>query len=433
LAYNMICENISVIYGRLYFAGRDTLELADKYGTPLYLMDEQRLRHNMRIYKDSMDRHFAKAQPLFASKAMATKRLYEIAKEEGLGTDVVSLGELYIARAAGFPMEKVYFHGNAKTDEDIRLSIQWGIGYFIVDNMDELLAVDRIAGEQGKVQNILIRVTPGIDPHTFEAVNTGKVDSKFGVPIETGQAFEFIETALKLKNVCLHGLHAHVGSQVFDSMVFYDMADILFDFMAELKSKLGYETDVLNLGGGYGVRYLDSDPYVDIAYEISTVAEHVKRLCAELGMKEPVILMEPGRSIVADAGMTLYTVLSTKTIPGYLSYVAVDGGMSDNPRYALYKSPYTVYNAGAMDRENSMEYTVVGRCCESDDMIQEKVALPECKRGDIIAVCTTGAYNHSMSSNYNAAMRPPVVMIDGEHDYVTIRRETAEDLLAREI
>ena len=428
----MICDNITSANGHLRFAGRDTVELAERYGTPLYLMDEGRIRHNCRVYRENMDRLFPAALPLYASKALSCKRLYEIVAEEGLGADVVSPGELYLARSAGFPMEKVFFHGNAKTDADIAFAMDCGVGYFIIDNPDELQAVERLAGERGIRQKALLRLTPGIDPHTFEAVSTGQVDSKFGIPIETGQALSFVARALELPHVDVRGLHAHVGSQVFDSQVFDDTADIMLRFLGELREKLGYTAAVLNLGGGYGVRYTERDPVVDIAGELAHVADHIRRRCEELDLPMPAILMEPGRSIVADAGMTLYTVQSTKVIPGYRSYVSVDGGMTDNPRYALYRSAYTVYLANRMDEERDFVCTVGGRCCESGDVIQEDVALPAPRRGDVLAVCTTGAYNYSMASNYNSVPRPPIVMLDGERDYVAVRRETFQDLAARE-
>ena len=428
----MICDNITSANGHLRFAGRDTVELAERYGTPLYLMDEGRIRHNCRVYRENMDRLFPAALPLYASKALSCKRLYEIVAEEGLGADVVSPGELYLARSAGFPMEKVFFHGNAKTDADIAFAMDCGVGYFIIDNPDELQAVERLAGERGIRQKALLRLTPGIDPHTFEAVSTGQVDSKFGIPIETGQALSFVARALELPHVDVRGLHAHVGSQVFDSQVFDDTADIMLRFLGELREKLGYTAAVLNLGGGYGVRYTERDPVVDIAGELAHVADHIRRRCRELDLPMPTILMEPGRSIVADAGMTLYTVQSTKVIPGYRSYVSVDGGMTDNPRYALYRSAYTVHLANRMDEERDFVCTVGGRCCESGDVIQEDVALPAPRRGDVLAVCTTGAYNYSMASNYNSVPRPPIVMLDGERDYVAVRRETFQDLAARE-
>ena len=429
----MICDNITAAAGRLRFAGRDAGELARQYGTPLYLMDEGRLRQNCRVYRESMSAHFSRAMPLYASKALSCRRVYEIVAEEGLGADVVSAGEIAMAKSAGFPMEKVFFHGSAKTDEEIACAMDSGVGVFILDNPEELRAVERLAGERGLRQRVLLRLTPGIDPHTFEAVATGKVDSKFGQSIETGQAMAFTLSALDAPHIDLRGFHAHVGSQVFDSAVFYDTAGIMLRFMADVRAQTGYEAEMLNLGGGYGVRYVESDPHVDIAAEIASVAARVRSLCGELGLSEPMVLMEPGRSIVADAGMTLYTVQAVKTIPGYRRYVSIDGGMTDNPRYALYRSAYTVLAAEHMGEESDGVYTVAGRCCESGDMVQEEVALPPLKRGDILAVCTTGAYNHSMASCYNAVPRPPIVMIDGERDYVAVRRETAEDLLRREM
>ena len=429
----MICDNLSVKNGHLFFAGRDTAELAGQYGTPLYLMDEDRLRHNCRVYREAMGGAFAAALPLYASKALACRRVYEILAEEGLGADVVSAGELYLARSAAFPMDKVFFHGNSKTDEEIAFAMDCGVGYFIIDNLDELAAVEQLAARKGIAQKALLRLTPGIDPHTFDAVSTGQVDSKFGVPIETGQALDFVRRCLEMPHIRLRGIHAHVGSQVFTSQVFYDTADIMLSFMAQLRDQLGYTAEILNLGGGYGVRYTEDDPVVDIGGEIGRVAAHIKDGCSRLGLPEPMVLMEPGRSIVADAGLTLYTVQSTKTIPGYKNYVSVDGGMTDNPRYALYQAAYTIEPAGRMDEARDFVCTVGGRCCESGDMIQENVALPRLRRGDLLAVLTTGAYNYSMASNYNTVGRPPIVMLSGGRDYVAVRRETFADLAARDL
>lgn len=429
----MLCKNMEIRENRLYFGGRDVTELAKKYGTPLYLLDEDRVRESCRTYVRAMRQAFPKALPLYASKALSIKRLYEIVAGEGMGVDVVSAGELYRANAAGFPMDRVHFHGSSKTDEEIRYGVSLGVGCFVVDSPDELEALDRIAGELGRHQGIMLRLTPGIDPHTFEAVSTGKVDSKFGVPVETGQAEAFLAQALHKKNVRVLGYHCHVGSQVFESTVFRDAADIMLDFARRMKDAYGYYPELLDLGGGYGVRYVESDPYVDIAAEIRTVGDHVAARCRELGLSEPKILMEPGRSIVADAGMTLYTVEAVKSIPGYKNYICVDGGMTDNPRYALYRSEYTVYVADRAGEAGEKAYTIGGRCCESGDMIQENVQLPEPHRGEALAVCTTGAYNYSMSSNYNSVPRPAMVGLSGGKDRLLVRRETLEDLIQREI
>ena len=420
--------------GSLSFAGQSVPELARQYGTPLYLMDEARIRHNCRMYTETFAECFGEAAlPRYAGKAAACRTIYQIVKEEGMGVDAVSCGEIHTALSAGFPAEKIFFHGDGKTDADIRYGLEQGVGYFIVDNPDELLQLDREAEAMGIVQRILLRVTPGIDPHTYQSVNTGTVDVKFGVPMETGQAFAFVQEALELKHVSVCGLHCHVGSEVFDETVFEDTVDVMTDFMARLRIKLGFVTEMLNVGGGYGVRYRDSDKNIDIPARIRSVADHLKKRCDALGLELPFFLMEPGRSIVADAGMTVYTVSSVKRIPGYKYYVVIDGGMTDNPRYPLYGAPYTVLHA---DREADFYavYDLAGRCCESGDIIQPAVQLPiDTGRGDHIAVCTTGAYNYSMASNYNRLPRPPIVMLRDGESYLAVRRETLEDLVRLDV
>jgi diaminopimelate decarboxylase len=275
---------------------------------------------------------------------------------------------------------------------------------------------------------LLLRLTPGIDPHTYAAVATGKVDSKFGSAIETGQAEEITAHTLSCENVDLAGFHCHVGSQVFDSDVFLRSSEIMLDFIALMRDRYGYVARMLDLGGGYGVRYVESDPVIDIPANIRQVAEAVKAKCAALSLPVPEIRMEPGRSIVADAGMTLYTVGSVKTITGYKSYVSIDGGMPDNPRYALYQSAYTVHTANRMNAPRDFECTIAGRCCESGDLIAENIKIQKPERNDILAVLVTGAYNQSMASNYNKLTRPPVVMIKDGEDRIAVRRETFEDL-----
>lgn len=427
----MICDNISInSKGVLEFAGQSTVELANKYSTPLYLLDEARIRKNCQTYynamKEAYNENFA---VLYASKANSFKRIYEIVNEENMHIDVVSSGEIFTALKAGFPIEKAYFHSNNKTDEDVDFAIKNGIGYFVVDNAEELDVINFVAGKYGKKQNILLRLTPGIDTHTYEAVNTGKVDSKFGTAIETGQARMIVEKTLNFENIKLCGFHCHIGSMVFDSDTFLRGAEIMLEFMSEVKNELGFVTEQLDLGGGYGVRYLDTDETIDIADNIKEVAEFIKGKTAKLGLDMPKVLLEPGRSIVADAGMTLYTVGTVKKITGYKNYVSVDGGMTDNPRYALYESPYTLFIANKANNEATLKCDVVGRCCESGDIIQPDVKLPETERGDILAVCTTGAYNYSMASNYNRIARPPIIMLNNGDSYVAVRRETLEDLL----
>jgi len=430
------CGNISVNgKGNLCFAGQDTTELAQRYGTPLYLLDENRIRRNCSVYLDSFKKHFSPgSRPLYAGKAGAFKQIYRIMTDMGMGLDVVSAGEIYTAKEAGYDLSLAYFHSNNKTDADIAYAMDCGVGYFVADNEEEVFAVEREASRRGILQKILLRLTPGIDPHTYAAVDTGRVDSKFGSAIETGQAEEITALALGQEHIDLAGFHCHVGSQVFAEDVFERASVVMLEFIAHVRDTLGYTARELDLGGGYGVRYVNDDPYIDIAEKIADVAGTVHETCARLGIPEPAIMMEPGRSIIADAGMTLYTVGTVKKIPGYKNYVSIDGGMTDNPRYALYGSRYTCLAANRMDEPADLECSLVGRCCESGDIIQEDILMPgSVQRGDIAAVCTTGAYNYSMASNYNRIPRPPVVMLRDGDSYVAVRRETLEDIAGLDV
>ncbi|MBQ7094890.1 MAG: diaminopimelate decarboxylase [Clostridia bacterium] len=432
----MICKNLTVDErGILLFAGQDTVSLLRTYGSPLYLMDEDLIRERCRTYREAMKEYFGQdALPLYASKAASFKEIYRIMKEEQMGIDVVSCGEIITAHEAGFPLEQAYFHSNNKTDADIAYAIEKGVGYFVVDNEDELYAIEDIAAKKNHSQKILLRLTPGIDTHTYEAVNTGKVDSKFGSAIETGQAEAITALALSLSHIDLRGFHCHVGSQVFDSDTFIRSSEIMMEFIGKIREKYGYTAKELDLGGGYGVRYLETDPELDIAANIAEVAKAVKSQAAALDLPMPAIRLEPGRSIVADSGMTLYTIGTIKKIPGYKNYISVDGGMSDNPRYALYGSEYTVVAPDRMKEECDFPCSLVGRCCESGDIIQENITLPaSLKRGDPIAVLTTGAYNFSMASNYNRIPRLPIVMLKGGTHRLVVKRETIEDVMQNDL
>lgn len=431
----MICDNLCINEkGHLTFAGIDTIDMAEKYGTPLYLMDEDRIRYNCNLYKNAMKEYFGdNSLPLYASKVASFKRIYEIMKEEGMGIDVVSSGEIYTALKAGMTLENAYFHSNNKTDQDIEYAMDNGIGYLVVDNIEELYAIENEAKKRDMQQPILLRITPGIDPDTLEAITTGRVDSKFGSAIETGQAESIVKYTLSLPHIKLVGFHCHIGSQVFDANSYLESSNIMMDFIKDMNDKFGYETEQLDIGGGFGVRYTEEDPILDIDYEIKRIADFIKAKVEELCIPMPNILMEPGRSIVGDAGLTLYTVGTVKTIPGYKNYVSVDGGMTDNPRFALYSSPYTVYVANKMNEERNLLADLVGRCCESGDIIQKNVSLAITGRYDTIAVLTTGAYNYSMASNYNRLTRPPVVMLRGGEDYLAVKRETLEDLVRNDL
>ena len=433
----MICDNISVSKeGHLLFAGQDTVELAKKYGTPVYLMDEDKIREKCRMYKKAFEENFGKsAVPLYASKANCFKRIYEIVAEEGMGIDVVSSGEIYTAVKAGYDLSKAYFHSNNKTDGDIAYAMDNNIGYFVADNIEEVKVIEAEAAKRGIKQKILLRLTPGIDPHTYEAIATGNVDSKFGTAIETGQAETIALETIKMPHIDLRGFHCHVGSQVFAEDVFERAAVVMLEFIAVMKEKHGFTALELDLGGGYGVRYTEDDPVMDVGAKVTQVAETIKSTCRRLNMEIPEIHMEPGRSIVADAGMNLYTVGTVKQIPGYKNYVSVDGGMADSPRYALYKAPYTCLTANKMNEKADFEASLVGRCCESGDILQEHVKFPESvQRYDIVAVCTTGAYHYAMSSNYNRLPKPPVIMLRGGNEsYVAVKGETLEDLTRNDL
>ncbi len=432
----MIASNLSVnAAGHLCFAGQDTTELSAQYGTPLYLMDEERIRQNCRTYLKVFRECFAPGSlPLYASKANAFRQLFRIVQEEGLGADVVSAGEIHTAASAGFDMSRTYFHSNNKTDADIAFAMDKGVGCFVVDGEEELIAIESEAARRGIRQPVLLRLTPGIDPHTYAQVATGQVDSKFGCAIETGQADAFVRIALAQPHLEVRGFHCHVGSQVFGEDVFLRTARVMLDYIRKVRDELGWTAGVLDLGGGYGVRYVESDPPLDLEQKLRELAEEIHRLCRELELPEPAILMEPGRSIVADAGLTLYTVGATKRIPGYKNYVSVDGGMGDNPRFALYGARYTCLAAGNMTAERPLIASLVGRFCESGDVLQEDVPFPaDIGRGDLVAVCTTGAYNYSMASNYNRVPRPPVVMLKDGGSYVAVRRETPEDVSALDL
>ena len=428
----MICENITRNQsGELCFADMPLSDLATKYGTPLYLYDEARIRHNCRTYLNAVREGFGEsAKVMYASKAASFRRIYQIVGEERLGIDVVSCGEIYTAYYAGFNLSNAYFHSNNKTDEDIEYAIKYGVGCFVVDNAEELFAIDEIAGKLGVKQKIMLRITPGIDPHTYSAVATGKVDSKFGSAIETGQAKAITSLALTFENLDLCGFHCHVGSQIFDAEVYLKTSKVMLGFISDMERELGFITRDLDIGGGLGVRYIESQPTLDIRLTILRVAEEMKSEAGRLGITLPRISLEPGRSIVADAGLTLYTVGTVKRIPGYKSYVSVDGGMTDNPRFALYGSPYTILPVFGEVGEDAEICSVVGRCCESGDILQENVPMPkDIQRGDLLACLTTGAYHYSMASNYNRIPRPPIVMLKDGDSYVAVKRESVEDII----
>ncbi|HAN20949.1 MAG: diaminopimelate decarboxylase [Clostridiales bacterium GWF2_36_10] len=431
----MLHDNITLgENGHLYFAGMDTVALAKKHGTPLYLIDENKIRENCRTYISCVKKYFGeKSIPLYASKALCYLDIYRILKEEGTGVDVVSGGELYTALKAGFPASLMFFHGNNKTNTEIDFAVKNDVGYFVVDNVEELEEVNATAARYGIKQNILLRLSPGIDPHTHKAVVTGSVDSKFGTAIETGQAMELTKYAISKSNIKLVGFHCHIGSQIFDHIPFSDAAKIMLAFIAKVQAETGVLVEMLNLGGGIGVRYIEEHPKVEMDSIFRSIKTEVDAFCQINNVKAPTILFEMGRYVSANAGMTLYTVGSFKTITGYKSYVSIDGGMPDNPRYALYQSPYTALIADRAGEKKTVVATIAGRCCESGDLIQENAPLQSCKKGDTLAVLVTGAYNYAMSSNYNRLPKPPIVSIYNKKDNVVVKRESYEDLCKNEL
>lgn len=420
--------------GRLTIGGCDTVELAQKFGTPLYVMDEETIRNSCRLYKSSIDKFYeGNGLTLYASKALSCKEICRIANSEGMGLDVVSGGEIYTALQVGFPAKRMYFHGNNKTAQEIDYALDSGVGCFIVDNLEELELLSTIAEQKGIKTDIMFRIKPGIDAHTHDFIRTGQIDSKFGLAIETGEAEHAIQMASKLKNLNLVGVHCHIGSQIFEIEPFKLAAKVMIDFMADMQESFGVKLTQLNLGGGFGIKYIpENDPikYDKYMEEVSLV---VKSVCAQRKMDLPFILLEPGRSIVASAGITLYTVGSVKAIPDIRTYVAVDGGMTDNLRYALYQAPYDAVIANKATQPRTISVTIAGRCCESGDLIQENIAMQETQAGDILAVFATGAYNYSMASNYNRLPRPAAVMITNGQPREFIKRETYEDIVRNDL
>ena len=418
----------------LVIGQHDTVELAKKFGTPLYVLDEDLMRDNCRAYKNAIDTYYdGHGLVLFASKALCTMYTGRLVAEEGLGADVVSGGELYTLYKAGFPMEKVFFHGNNKTPDEIELALNCGVGHIVVDNKYELELLNRIANEKNVNQRILFRIKPGIDAHTHDFVKTGQIDSKFGVALENGEAYEIHKLALSMSNIQIDGVHCHIGSQIFDVEPFCEAAKVMIGFIADLYDKLGIKVNILNLGGGFGIKYTATDDPIAPSEYIHKVTNVVKELAQEKGIDLPFLVFEPGRSIVASAGITLYTVGCVKEIENVRTYVSIDGGMCDNPRYILYGSKYTAVLANNASAEPVAPITIAGKCCESGDLIQEHVMMPQIHVGDTLAVLATGAYNYSMSSNYNRIPRPPIVAVSDNEAKIIVKRETYDDLIKNDV
>ncbi len=423
--------------GHLEIGGMDAVEIAKKFGTPIYVFDEQHIRNMMRVYKNTIDRDYSgNGIVLYASKAFSCMSIYAIANQENIGVDVVSGGELFTAIKAGFPADKIYMHGNNKLISELNFAIDSKVGTILVDSYREADILDSLCGERKIKQNVLIRINPGVEAHTHAFVQTARTDSKFGFSVSDGAAENMTAHVLSKDNLVLRGYHCHIGSQIFEKQSFVLAANKVMDFMAKTKVRLGFEANTLNIGGGFGIWYNDEDPKLqlsDYADYLKSLISAVKNKAKEHNLKEPYLVIEPGRSIVGEAGITLYTVGAIKEITGIKKYVAIDGGMFENPRYALYQSKYTVLLANRANEECTEKVSVAGKCCESGDLVAVDVPLPKAESGDIMAVLSTGAYNYSMASNYNRNFIPPAVLVNnGKADYI-IKPQNYEDLVRNDV
>ncbi len=423
--------------GHLEIGGADCVELANRFSTPLYVYDEAHIRNMMRVFKNTIKEEYnGNGQVLYASKAFSCEAVYAIARSEKIGVDVVSGGELYTALKAGFPAEEIYFHGNNKLERELEFALDGKVGTIVVDSYREADILNEMCLTRGIKQNVLVRINPGVEAHTHAYVQTARTDSKFGFSVADGAAKTVCEYVLAKSNLCLKGYHCHIGSQIFEKQSFVIAAEKVLDFSATIKKELGFEASIINLGGGFGVWYTDDDPKLklnDYNDYLKAVISAVKRKVKEHSLKEPYLLIEPGRSIIAEAGITLYTVGAIKNIPGIKKYVAIDGGMFESPRYALYQSKYTVLLANRANEPCTEKVSIAGKCCESGDLIAVDVPLPEAKSGDILAVLTTGAYHYSMASNYNRNFIPAAILVnEGKADYI-LKPQTYEDLVRNDL
>lgn len=419
--------------GHLEIGGCDVVELAQRFGTPLFVMDEALIRENCRRYVEALSTYYpSEARIAYAGKAFITTAICRIVHQEGLWLDVASGGELYTAMVAEFPTERIYMHGNYKPLEELELALTNKVHRIVVDSVEELEALNRLANSRHQIADILLRVTPGVEAHTHEYIRTGQIDTKFGIPLAHDQALEAVKRALKMTNLRLHGFHCHIGSQVFELQPYRIAVELMLDFATRVRDETGFVLSELNLGGGLGVRYTDDDKPPTIEEFVKIIADAVVDAATARSLPLPILVLEPGRSIVGEAGTTLYTIGVVKEIPGVRTYVSVDGGMSDNPRPALYDARYHAMVANKASEEATFVCTIAGRHCESDVLIRDaRIAPPQ--PGDILAVFSTGAYHYSMASNYNRFPRPAVVLVkDGNADII-VKREQFEDLVRQDV
>ncbi len=416
-----------------HFAGCDTVYLAEKYGTPLYVISEDFIIDRIDEIKENFVKKYDNVGVVYASKAFLTKEMARIIKREGIGIDVVSGGELYTAIQVKFPPEKIVFHGNNKSYKELDMAIDYGVGRVVVDNLYELKMLNYIANQYGKKVNILYRITPGVNSNTHRYIQTGQVDSKFGIPMADDIIYDAIEKAISFKNINLLGFHFHIGSQILDNTTYLEAIDNTMKLIKKIKDRFNFETKELNTGGGYGIQYGEGEDRKPIDYYTDAIMNKVYKDCRQYGLKIPKVVIEPGRWIIGEAGITLYTIGSIKKIPNVRTYVSVDGGMADNPRPSLYEAKYNGIIANKVDEKLTQVVTVAGKHCESGDILIWNLKAPEIEPGDILAVLSTGAYNYSMASNYNKMPKPAVVMIKNGIDRLIVKRESYEDMLKNEI
>ena len=419
--------------GNLTIGGADTVALAKSFGTPLYVFDEGLIVENMRAYKDVLDSYEGGGLACYASKAFSCKEMARLAMREGMGLDVVSGGELYTAKSVDFPLFDICYHGNNKSISELEEAVDLGVGRIIADSAEELKIINGIAARYNKKQKVFLRITPGIEAHTHEFIQTGQEDSKFGVTLSDGSAYKALGEALKYDNIEIIGLHCHIGSQIFETEPFERAAEIMIEFMAKLANELGLRLSELDLGGGFGIKYIESDKPLPYKTYMQKTVDAIKAACEKFDFPKPFLLVEPGRSIVGAAGITLYEVGAIKNIEGIRKYVSIDGGMGDNPRYIMYQADYTALLAHKPYDDADDTVTICGKCCESGDIIIKDAKIPVAKRGDILAVLSTGAYNYSMASNYNRLPRPAAVMVRDGVPRVIIKRETYSDIVRNDI
>lgn len=425
--------SMEVVNEELHIGGISTLELAEKFQTPLYVMDEQLIRENCRRYYNGFKANEGRNRVAYAGKAFLTIAMCQIIREEGLCLDVVSGGELYTAYRSEFPMERVYFHGNNKTLEEIEMGIKLGVGTFVADNFYEIANINEIAGKYNKTQKILLRITPGIEAHTHDYIKTGQIDSKFGFTLLENQTLKAVKEAIAYENIELAGFHCHIGSQIFEIEPYRDVVRIMLTIVKDIKDELGYDIKELDLGGGFGIYYQSGDEPKEVEDFCSAILGEAEKVSQELSIELPTLTIEPGRSIVGNAGTTLYTVGSIKQIPEVRKYVAVDGGMTDNIRPALYRAQYECVIANKVNSSSTEKVTISGKCCESGDILLNNVEIPEVESGDILAVLATGAYGYSMSSNYNKIPRAAVVLVKDGNAKIICKRQSYDDLIINEL